>query len=454
MKKGKLTPFCLNISSCYFNTIEDLINIELGCPSYKNNIDKFYYNPFSIDEKTIKYFNNLETLYLYKPEDKYLIDKKIQRYVNWNTINYSKYLEIKEQFQDKQLIFKHIVMLQYEDFYGEMDKLYGKMNDINDIMKRYKFDDNITELGDESISNWSILEEIELPLKLTKIGKYCFYGTDNITKLIIPKTWKFYENKLFRIEKHLISFDIPSSIKIINDTQPQKLISFTIPSNVYSLCDYCFSNCTDLQEIIFHSDKINMGKGCFMNCPQLKHNELIERNNRNQIWLTDEQIKNLEGSCGLKYDNVIFDDEIDCGDEHCSIFEKKLFNKEKIIVLVKTDNGITFGEFVSGKINQTGDCYDIPWVFHNKSFLFTFRNNKYSVIQMGNRPTFALYKDESIELCMFGYYEVEIYKRNEKFYCSIYPFDSPDYKQLDKGLVGKIGDKCCIIDRLIVIQMK
>ena len=63
MKKNKLTQLAVNIASCYFDDIEDLFNLEIGCPSYRYNIDKFYYNPFSIHESDIVYFKNLETLY-------------------------------------------------------------------------------------------------------------------------------------------------------------------------------------------------------------------------------------------------------------------------------------------------------------------------------------------------------------------------------------------------------
>ena len=64
-KLYKLTTLAVNIASCYFETIQDFINLELGCPSYCLNLEKFYYNPISLNSKTIELFKNIETFHIY-----------------------------------------------------------------------------------------------------------------------------------------------------------------------------------------------------------------------------------------------------------------------------------------------------------------------------------------------------------------------------------------------------
>ena len=44
-------------------------------------MEKFHYNGISVDEKTVQLFPNIETLHIYKEDDKYLEGGRIQRYV-------------------------------------------------------------------------------------------------------------------------------------------------------------------------------------------------------------------------------------------------------------------------------------------------------------------------------------------------------------------------------------
>ena len=52
------------IASRWFENIEDFINLELGCPKFRMNMEKFHYNPIPINRSTRHLFPNLETLYL------------------------------------------------------------------------------------------------------------------------------------------------------------------------------------------------------------------------------------------------------------------------------------------------------------------------------------------------------------------------------------------------------
>ena len=57
------------IASRWFDDINDLITLETSVRRFYGNLEKFYYNPVSIDETTRKFFPYLQTLHLNKHDD-------------------------------------------------------------------------------------------------------------------------------------------------------------------------------------------------------------------------------------------------------------------------------------------------------------------------------------------------------------------------------------------------
>ena len=53
----------------YFETIEDMKNLEIATKRAQNNMTKFFFNPIPLDENTRWLFPNLKTLYLYSSKD-------------------------------------------------------------------------------------------------------------------------------------------------------------------------------------------------------------------------------------------------------------------------------------------------------------------------------------------------------------------------------------------------
>ena len=49
-------------------------------------MEKFYFNPISVDEKIIQFFPNVETLNLYTPYDRMFFSGRIQKFLVWNEI--------------------------------------------------------------------------------------------------------------------------------------------------------------------------------------------------------------------------------------------------------------------------------------------------------------------------------------------------------------------------------
>ena len=50
----------------YFESIDDLINFELCSRRFNGNMTKFHYNGISMNNKSIEWFPNVETLHLYE----------------------------------------------------------------------------------------------------------------------------------------------------------------------------------------------------------------------------------------------------------------------------------------------------------------------------------------------------------------------------------------------------
>ena len=84
MKMCKLDNYCLFIASRYFESLDDHINLVKTCKRMRFNMEKFHYNPTSLNSETVKFFVNLETLHIYGEGDEYLKGGRIQAYCEWN----------------------------------------------------------------------------------------------------------------------------------------------------------------------------------------------------------------------------------------------------------------------------------------------------------------------------------------------------------------------------------
>ena len=82
-------------------------------------------------------------------------------------------------------------------------------------------------------------------------------------------------NRIIRImNKCLETIQIPNRIKKINGKEITPLTSYTIPTNVTKINDYCFANCKELTEIKGLEYIKEFKRGCFINCNKLNSNDL------------------------------------------------------------------------------------------------------------------------------------------------------------------------------------
>ena len=90
MKLCSLDNYCIFIASRYFDSLDDHLNLVKVSKRMRGNMEKFHYNPISVNEESVQLFPNVETLHLYEERDEYLSGGRIERYVEWNIISYHK----------------------------------------------------------------------------------------------------------------------------------------------------------------------------------------------------------------------------------------------------------------------------------------------------------------------------------------------------------------------------
>ena len=151
-----LDNYTIFIASRHFETIEDHINLIQVSRRLKQNITKFHYNPFPLNEITREYFTHLQTLFIYNQtdnqfeEDKRIIKREIQMYPYY--FEYHQKIQL-EQWTNKKC--SEIIFDSDKDNWSVDksifdDKIKGKkqliflIEDIDNEMFGYYLDTEIT----------------------------------------------------------------------------------------------------------------------------------------------------------------------------------------------------------------------------------------------------------------------------------------------------------------------
>ena len=86
--------YCLYLSSRYFSSITDFINLEMSIKRMNGNLSKFFYNPIEITETIRPFFPNLRTLYIYHNKDcRFEDDPNIHQRIEWKVSEYNLFIE-------------------------------------------------------------------------------------------------------------------------------------------------------------------------------------------------------------------------------------------------------------------------------------------------------------------------------------------------------------------------
>ena len=267
LKLTTLDNYCVFIASRYLDTLEDHINLVKVSKRFRNNMEKFHYNPISVTYETIHWFPNTETLHLYKENDEYLKINRIISYVNWfRRIEYHEIDKVREENKGKNFEFKRIVWSK-----NDTQKFFETFNSQRffELEKEDQIEDNdsidsgeISEEENDNNNNYNNNNQFGMnvfPRRFNGFGGFGGFGCFNLPKLIIPSEVKEIEkdclsnvinltnitvplnetrvvcgNKLFSIPYFDSLFDLPNTIKVINGKKVHKSI-LQIPNYVTSM---------------------------------------------------------------------------------------------------------------------------------------------------------------------------------------------------------------------------
>ncbi len=271
--RPRLSDACIFYASKYFNTLADHVNLLNVSKHFRLNMEKFHYNPISVNEKTVKYFPNVETLHIYNENDKYLEGGRIFQYVDWYNNFFSEALKIRKENPEKNIEFKKVVLAKYSfaEFLnknGEELVPKGIMTIIHDKGGYYKhniqsidlvkfekeYNVRIAELGDGCFRGYESLESLILPSSLEKIGCECFWECKSLKKIIITGQITEIERQCFYYCNFLKEIVIPNSVTKLAEGSFQKCVSLesiTLPGTLEEIGDECFSGCPKLSTIKF-----------------------------------------------------------------------------------------------------------------------------------------------------------------------------------------------------------
>ena len=73
---SQLDNHCIFLASKWLDTIDDHINLVRVCKRLKLNMEKFFFNPVSLNSRTREYFPKIQTLIQYKSTDCLFNDDK------------------------------------------------------------------------------------------------------------------------------------------------------------------------------------------------------------------------------------------------------------------------------------------------------------------------------------------------------------------------------------------
>ena len=105
MKLYRLDNYCLFIASRYFDTLEDHINFVFVSKRLRYNMEKFHYNPISVNAETMKFFLNTQTQHVYNDKDEFCEGGRIIQYCDWRRRGWYESEKIKKQFEGKKFEF-------------------------------------------------------------------------------------------------------------------------------------------------------------------------------------------------------------------------------------------------------------------------------------------------------------------------------------------------------------
>ena len=282
-----------------------------------------------------------------------------------------------------------------------------------------------------------------------------------LQSITIGNDWIFEGDRLFRNKNGILSSIIlPSSITSINNKEIvyKQLESYTIPSNVTKLNDYCFAWCTQLQQLNGIERIKEIGNRCSIGCC-LKIGKQYPVNYLQQFKLPKHY--HLEEWTNLECNEIIFDSMKDNWSMKTNNLNDKIKKRKQLVFIIEDEDNEIFGFYFNNQIKS----YELITESDHLSFYFnTQSNGRFTKPMKFNQKCISslhLYENKNKEFFTFG--DIHLMKKEykNKSYC----YDIEEYGNCNGNYLGfecalcgksgtsKKGDKF-IPKRILVLQMK
>ena len=283
-KPGQCHNYAIFIASRYFNNLDDFFNLEIAVKRFRGNMEKFHYNPISLNYKTMHFFPNVETLYLYDEKDEYLEGGRINWYCVLHEISCKRAREIREEIGEenegeiiefKKLIFEkedadEIYQKAYEKEHGT-EMTNDETSDDSELEKSidYIIPNGVKEIG----KNVEIVQgkSISIPSTVTYMNRIKIIDSHDL-HIKIPNSMTELTGRGFRLDNSGINLEIPTSVTKISKQYFRHIDGLrhvTILGNIKELDDEAFKCCEGLHAIQLPSTLTSIGKSCFYFCRYL-----------------------------------------------------------------------------------------------------------------------------------------------------------------------------------------
>ena len=272
-KPGQCHNYSIFIASKYFDTLEDFFNLERAVKRFRGTLEKFHYNPISLTRKTMHFFPNVETLYLYNEKDEYLEGGRINWYCIMYKVSCKRAREIREEFNEEnegEIIQFQNLIFKREDAI----EIYEQNKDLHKNKKEEGYIDYIIPEGVKEIDNDTLFKypkSIQIPVSVTRINKIDSI-CDGIDNMIIPEGVKELGDYCFSANE-FSTISLPTTLTKIGIQCfdfCRKLTKIEIPNSITNITKRCFKDCIELKEIIIPTSVKEIGKKAFKKCKSLQ----------------------------------------------------------------------------------------------------------------------------------------------------------------------------------------
>ena len=225
LKLCELDNYCIFISSQYFTTLQDHINLIQTCKRLELNMTKYHYNPISLSNKSRQYFPNIQTLYLFSyhdclfENDQQIIDRKIISMSFYNlTQTQINQIEKWTQLQVMTTVFDSTVDNWSEETSVFNEKINGKKQllfliedeenekfgyylntsiDLHYIGKNRKTDNHSFHFNLQS-TNKHLKQPMKFEIKDIENGGYCLCDNNDDYLIYIGDIELFKQNRKYK----------------------------------------------------------------------------------------------------------------------------------------------------------------------------------------------------------------------------------------------------------------